>query len=124
MNKEDFLNINRIDDETWTRANIDWTVLKEIANDHEIQLESLSDVAEIFARTMQRFSTVHSVRWRVKDTHHLLEKIVRKRAAHNDKYRDINKDNYFKIVSDLVGVRVLHLFKDECLLINSDLKGR
>lgn len=122
MNKEDFLNNNMVDSKTWELANIDWSVLSEIASDYNAQLEYLRDTAEFFSRIIQRFSAVHSVRWRVKETSHLLEKIVRKRAANNEKYKDINKDNYFAIVSDLVGIRVLHLFKDEYILIDSGLK--
>ncbi|MCK6437210.1 RelA/SpoT domain-containing protein [Rivihabitans pingtungensis] len=122
MDKEDFLSNNRVDSETWGLANIDWSVLSEIASDYNAQLDSLRDTAELFSRIIQRFSAVHSVRWRVKETSHLLEKIVRKRAANNEKYKDINKDNYFAIVSDLVGIRVLHLFKNEYLSIDADLK--
>jgi ppGpp synthetase/RelA/SpoT-type nucleotidyltranferase len=65
---------------------------------------------------------VHSVRWRVKDTDHLLEKIIRKCAEGHKKYKNVDSKNYFEIVSDLVGLRALHLFKDDCFSIDSDLR--
>lgn len=118
-----FLTDNRINQEIWGRASIDWKNLQEIAADHESQLESLRDSAEFFARVIQRFPGVHSVRWRIKDKYHLLEKIIRKRAENNEKYSEINSSNYFEIVTDLIGLRALHLFKDECFAIDRDLRN-
>jgi ppGpp synthetase/RelA/SpoT-type nucleotidyltranferase len=56
---------------------------------------------------------VHSVRFRVKDPYHLAEKLARKCV---DKNRIITADNLFDPntgVTDLGGVRILHLRKDE-----------
>jgi len=36
----------------------------------------------------------------------------------------INPDNYHEVVSDLVGVRALHLFKDDCFVIHDQVKAR
>lgn len=72
---------------------------------------------------MQTFTGVHSVRWRIKDTEHLLEKIVRKCSDNSPKYLDISLENYFSIVTDLIGVRALHLFKDDCEDIDKAIRG-
>jgi len=53
----------------------------------------------------------------VKDTQHLLAKIVRKNVDGVEKYRAMSVANYHEIVGDLVGLRVMHLFKDECFEI-------
>ena len=118
-----FLVRNRIDSAVWARSSIDWALLQAIASDHESQLDRLRDSAELFARVIQRFPAVHSVRWRVKDTEHLLEKIVRKRSEGQEKYLNIDAGNYFEIVTDLVGLRALHLFKDDCFTIYEDLSA-
>ncbi|MDO8267699.1 MAG: RelA/SpoT domain-containing protein [Moraxellaceae bacterium] len=118
---EDFLSRNRLERATWEKSELDWTSLKEIGIDHEQNTAKLLQSAELFARLIQTFNKVHSVRWRVKDTHHLLEKIVRKCAEGSDKYKGINKENYYSIVTDLVGVRALHLFKNDCFEIDSAL---
>ncbi len=57
---------------------------------------------------------VHSVRHRIKDVDHLLEKIERKNkeigALPQDQQKDqITADNVFSRVTDIAGVRVLHL---------------
>lgn len=123
MNLESFLKKNRISHELWEKSALEWELLAAIAADHEAQYERLRDTAELFARVIQRFPSVHSVRWRVKDTDHLLEKIVRKRAEGNEKYNQITEANYFEVVTDLVGLRVLHLFKDNCFEIDPDLRS-
>ncbi len=79
----------------------------------------MTDAAEFFGKTIQRFGGVHSVRWRVKDVEHLIEKIVRKRAE--GKYEGISVDNYFETVTDLIGIRALHLFKEDCFDIHREL---
>lgn len=120
---DDFLARNRIERIAWEKCAMDWPAMQAIADDHESQLDRLRDSAGLFARVIQRFPAVHSVRWRVKDTEHLLEKIVRKRAEGQEKYREIDAKNYFEIVTDLVGLRALHLFKDDCFIIDESLRG-
>lgn len=122
MTLENFLLNNRIEKSVWVKSALKWEQLQAIASDHEAQREQLRDSAEFFARVIQRFPAVHSVRWRVKDTEHLLEKIVRKRADGQEKYMAINESNYFEIVTDLVGLRALHLFKDDCFSIDERLR--
>ena len=112
LSHEDFLKRNRINSETWDKAKLDWLTLQAIATDHEQQFVNLESSAELFAKVIQKFNGVHSVRWRVKDAEHLAEKIVRKRSEGNPKYEDISLENYFERVTDLVGIRALHLFKE------------
>jgi putative GTP pyrophosphokinase len=119
----DFLRRNRIDAADWDKSGLSWEQLEAIADDHNKQSEYLRDSAELFARVIQRFPGVHSVRWRVKETEHLMVKIVRKRAAGEEKYKTVDQSNYFEVVTDLVGLRALHLFKDDCFLIDKHLRG-
>ncbi|NVI81918.1 RelA/SpoT domain-containing protein [Janthinobacterium sp. BJB401] len=121
---EEFKSQHKINDDTWEQSECDWKILCDIANDFEKNHEILSRSAEFFARIIQTFPGVHSVRWRLKETYHLLEKIVRKRASKEKKYEDINVDNYFIIVTDLIGIRALHLFKDEYLAIDSSIREK
>lgn len=57
---------------------------------------------------------VHSVRFRLKDLDHLLEKIERKNAEDvalplDERKGEIDADNIFSRVTDIAGIRVLHL---------------
>lgn len=119
---EDFLVANNVSQETWEKANISWEALQEIAKDYRVFSESLVDTASFQASLIQKIESVHSVRWRVKDLSHLLEKIIRKRAEGKpSKYDDVSVENYHEIVTDLVGIRALHLFKDDCFSIHKGL---
>jgi ppGpp synthetase/RelA/SpoT-type nucleotidyltranferase len=114
----DFLLRNNVSQESWDASGCDWDSMLEIANDHESNYSVLVQSADFFAKLVQAFPVVHSVRWRVKDPEHLIEKIVRKRAAGAEKYSDINLQNYYTVVTDLIGIRALHLFKDDCFAID------
>lgn len=116
-----FLARNRIEDETWKRSRCDWKVLSAISADHVTQSQMLSDSAALYASLIQRIPGVHSVRWRVKNAEHLLEKIVRKKAGAQEKYADITAENYHEVITDLIGIRALHLFKDDCFEINKHI---
>ncbi|MBC8234711.1 (p)ppGpp synthetase, partial [bacterium] len=50
---------------------------------------------------------IHSVKSRLKDPKHLEDKIKRKR----DKIGPINSDNILNKITDLAGIRVLHLYQ-------------
>ncbi|PKM33947.1 MAG: (p)ppGpp synthetase [Gammaproteobacteria bacterium HGW-Gammaproteobacteria-12] len=54
-------------------------------------------------------SIIHSTRVRLKDEGHLEKKIKRKLAEG----RNINKDNLFSEVTDLAGIRILHLHQNQ-----------
>ena len=116
---EKFLLDNRIDQEQWELSGLQWTVLAAIGEDYEKQVPQLEATASLLANIIQRFSAVHSVRWRVKDVEHLLAKIVRKCAEGKEKYKNISSENYSEIVTDQIGIRALHLFKADFLKINT-----
>lgn len=61
---------------------------------------------------------VHSIRHRIKDIDHLLEKIERKNNEDDAKPEaerkgHITKDNFFERITDIAGVRVLHLHQSQ-----------
>ena len=107
----------------WKDAECTWADLTLIANDHLKKQRLLEETAQFFAKVIQTFPDVHSVRWRVKDVEHLLEKIIRKKSNKEKKYLSINVDNYSKIVTDLIGIRALHLFKEDYLCIDENIRA-
>lgn len=56
---------------------------------------------------------IHSYGGRVKDPYHLIEKIVRKRSSNDEKYSNISVENYYMYVTDLIGCRLLVVYKDD-----------
>ncbi|RMR12212.1 RelA/SpoT domain-containing protein [Pseudomonas syringae group genomosp. 3] len=121
LSQADFMSHNRVTAEDWAKANIEWELLYSIGVDHQQNVKQLEMYANMLAGLVQQYEGVHSVRWRVKDPHHLMEKIVRKRGEANEKYNDISIENYWLKVTDLIGVRALHLFKAEALMIHGSI---
>ena len=126
MDLDSFLTRNRIEKSIWDSAGVSWDMLMSIHEDHVASSRHLEDTAEYFVKSMQAFNGVHSVRWRVKDPEHVLEKIIRKKSDPDtaEKYADLDEYNYYKIITDLIGVRALHLFKQDCLEIHSQIINR
>jgi putative GTP pyrophosphokinase len=66
--------------------------------------------------------TVHSIKCRIKDLNHLREKISRK----NRESQVITPDNVFEKITDIAGIRVLHLHQNqftkihECIMAQID----
>lgn len=52
---------------------------------------------------------VHSVKYRMKNEQHLADKIERKKALGVE----LTKDNLFEKITDLAGIRVLHLYSEQ-----------
>lgn len=93
------------------------------SKDHELR---------IFMETVRRFvgdhptlndpsrPIVHSYKSRMKDRTHLAEKIRRKEAGG----RNINSENLFAEVTDLSGVRILHLFQQDFAQIDEIIRSK
>lgn len=62
-------------------------------------------------------SVIHSIKSRIKNPDHLIDKIERKLEAG----RNIDKENFFTEITDLVGVRVLYLYQDQFILIHTEI---
>lgn len=74
--------------------------------------EMINEISEAEMNT----PAIHSIRYRVKDVESLLVKIIDKSAKvpaepqgnpEIEKYRHLTKDNYYMIITDLIGVRIL-----------------
>lgn len=106
----------RLTDDSIAKANIHWTELAAIFDDHTNRSDALNTTAVYVSEVLRRIPVVHSVRVRVKDPSHLIEKIIRKRTA--DPNRDIRFSNYRYQITDLVGIRALHLYKADWRVIH------
>lgn len=91
----------------------DKATLFNIFLDFKSKRDQFTEIAVSLSRLIQKLPGVHSVRWRVKDPHHLIKKIARKKVAAVEKYAAISSGNYRDVVTDLVGIRALHLFKGD-----------
>lgn len=65
---------------------------------------------------------IHSVRFRIKDVNSLLIKVIKKKALLSkevqgeyeiEKYRALDENNYFKIITDISGIRILIRYREQ-----------
>lgn len=92
-----------------------WDELVEIGKEYEGKSQSYLKKIEDNISTIAKFQNVHSYRYRLKKTDSLLKKIVVK-SVKKDKL--INKSNYLTEITDLLGIRILYIFKEECFPIH------
>ena len=116
MRKNDFYNRYNLSDEILKDAGLNWSDLKEIKKEYEKLWDTLDAVGRFVVDQMIGSPAIHSINYRLKDSEHLLEKIIRKRCDNKD--RIINAENFRSEIKDLIGIRALHLFKEDWLNIH------
>ena len=116
LNKSEFLRDYKIDESFLIENNIEWSTLEAIYNDYSQYRKSYETQADLIANILRGQKKVHSVKTRVKDELHLIEKVIRKTEDRRRKYgNDFNftVENYKNEITDLVGIRVIHIFKED-----------
>lgn len=88
--------------------------IRKVYEKRHFEYEHFLDGVESFFKKHPRLNRrplplVHSVKSRVKDIDHFVEKVKRKIIEGNS----INVQNVFQKITDLAGVRVLHLHQDQ-----------
>ena len=121
IDKKDFIKKYNISMGALDRIKLQWPDIESIAIDYDEFKKRLVEPARLISETLRSVDRVHSVKSRIKSTEHLLEKIIRKLNESSD--REINIDNYKKVITDLIGIRVLHLFKYEWENIDSEIRS-
>lgn len=123
ITKELFLKKYNITEELFQSAGMSWEELCDIYNDfilnknnkYEIIMGEflgtyLKDIDKSKNEDEEKVK-IHSIRSRVKNPEHLLAKIIRKKQENHKKYKNLDKHNYEKFITDLIGIRCLVLFK-------------
>ncbi|TVQ22481.1 MAG: hypothetical protein EA382_12005, partial [Spirochaetaceae bacterium] len=109
-----------ISDSRLRDAQTTWDELEEIERRYATIRSGLDSVGRYVVDAVLKCPTVHSIKYRLKEPDHLLEKIVRKRCE--NPARSITPDNYRSEITDLVGIRALHLFKEDWLSVHTYIK--
>ena len=111
MEREQFFKKYNIIELDFQKTNLKWEDLLAIEKQYQVIKESLVVVGNAAAEILRKHDKVHSIRMRMKDSEHLMEKIIRRQK--NDPDLDINLGNFESIITDLIGVRALHLYKGD-----------
>lgn len=110
-----------ISDEQFRSSRLTWEELDEIANDFEPKRNEHQNTVKQYAEVIQKCSYVHSLSYRVKDKKHLVEKIIRKNTEYLEKGDSLSKSNYENLITDLMGIRILLLFKTDRIYVHEYL---
>lgn len=116
LRKNEFMDKYKITEEYLIENNIDWDDLVDIYDDYTLYRKGYETQAELIATILRNHPNVHSVKTRVKDPEHLIEKVIRKTNDRRKKYGydfSFNIENYKDEITDLVGIRVIHIFKED-----------
>lgn len=117
--KDEFLKKIKISSKAFELANIKWSVLQKIHADYIINQGLLQGVEkDIFTKFLTsdaKEAGVHSVRSRLKKPDSLIEKIICKTIDANKKgvTKNITIKNYTSEINDIIGIRILHVFKND-----------
>lgn len=119
--RADFCKEFNITGDRFRDSRMTWTELEQIAEDFERKRDEHQDTIKGYAEELQKCLGVHSLRYRVKDTKHLIEKIIRKNPQYLEEGNALSLDNYEQKITDLMGIRILLLFKEDWLDVHEYL---
>ena len=116
VERTQFLSKYNIDEQDLQAANISCEELMAIAEVYAEMEGLLHDIGKDFIdEYLYEIETagIHSYRYRTKSPAHLLEKIIRKRKENPEKFADLDHTNFHKYMTDLIGIRVLFLYRED-----------
>jgi len=118
--KARFLSKYGITEEQFAATGLQWSVLVEIRQRHTAMEPELQPIGLYVSERLRMVPEIHSLRRRIKDGEHLVEKIIRKKRE--EPSLEFNTSSYESLVTDLIGVRAIHLFKDQWQAIHQVVK--
>lgn len=116
LNQKEFLEKYNIKADDFQETGLSWNDLEKLYEDYLVFKDELEPTAILLFNKLMQSKKVHSVRYRIKDPEHLIEKIIRKKIE--SKESNITIENYKDDVTDLIGLRALHLFKEDWIFVH------
>ena len=116
MDKQTFLTEYNFTEEDLLAAEISWEELALIEAEYRKLEGTMRDLGKSFIDEYLydiEKAGIHSYRYRTKDTWHLLEKIIRKKKENPEKFGQLDHTNFYKYVTDLIGIRVFFLYRED-----------
>lgn len=117
IGQEEFLKKYNHSPDAFASTGLEWPALEAIHDDHASKRADLLATGNLVSEHLRQIPQVHSLKMRIKDPEHLIDKLIRKKLKEPE--REITIENYETEVTDLVGVRALHLFKEDWLHIHA-----
>ncbi len=111
MTREKFYRDYLKNQEDCILADRHWAELEAILEDYTKLKARLEITGQTIVNALLTCSSIHSINYRIKNEEHLLEKILRRMK--NNPEENITLKNYREKITDLIGVRALHIFKED-----------
>ncbi len=111
LQQKEFLKKYNISKEDFTETKLEWKMLEKIYNEYLSLKNDYENTAKYLVEQLLSVKKVHSVKYRIKDPEHLIEKIIRKKRDNPE--REFTLENYKEQVDDLIWIRALHLYKSD-----------
>ena len=127
MDKDTFLREYNITEEDLQEAKISWEEIAQIDREYQKIEGTMRELGKSFIdEYLYDIETagIHSYRYRTKEREHLLEKIVRKKKENPEKFAELDHTNYYKFVTDLIGIRVFFLYREDWIHFHRYITGR
>ena len=116
MDKHAFLTEYNISEDDLIEANISWEELTLIEAEYQklegIMRELGKSFIDEYLYDIEK-AGIHSYRYRTKNVWHLLEKVIRKKKENPEKFGKLDHTNFYKYVTDLIGIRVFFLYRED-----------
>jgi len=120
LEEHNFFDTYNIDPLKFDRSGLKWETLKEISDSYSTIKTDLEFSGKQILEQILHTNYVHSINYRIKKDEHLIEKIIRKTIQNPS--RNINPENYKSEITDLMGIRAIHLFKEDWIHIHNYIK--
>ena len=127
MDKSTFLTDYNISEDDLTAANISWEELSMIGEEYRKLEGTMRELGKSFIdEYLYDIETagIHSYRYRTKEAEHLMEKVVRKKKENPEKFAGLDHTNYYKYVTDLIGIRVFFLYREDWIHFHRYITSR
>ena len=107
----EFLEAYSHDIKSVSEIGLEWKSLIEIHDYYKgIVRNKLEITAQELFLQLKSIKGAHTVKYRIKDPEHLIDKIIRKKI---DDGRLVTKENFLEEFDDFIGFRIMHLFKTD-----------
>lgn len=116
MDKQVFFDEYGFTDNDLNQADISWEELSLIEAEYRKIESTMREIGKSFIDEYLydiEHAGIHSYRYRTKKTENLLEKIIRKRKENPEKFKHLDHTNFHKYVTDLIGIRVFFLYRED-----------
>lgn len=120
--KSKFYKLYQKTEEDLKKAGLEWSNLEEIGHEYLQVKDNLLSTGKTVVDLLRVEKRIHSLKMRVKNPDHVIEKIIRKRLE--DPTKEYTVDNYRSQITDLIGVRAIHLYKNDWEKIDDFIKSK